>query len=271
MKIISALFLALVCSTIVHAGAVDTILVHSNAMNKDVKVVIIKPAKYKKAAALPVVYLLHGYSGNYAGWIKEKPALAQRADELNVLFVCPDGGFGSWYFDSPVDPAFRYETFMTTELVPFIDSHYKTKADRNFRAIAGLSMGGHGAFYLAFRHLDLFGQAGSMAGGVDIRPFPKNWDLTKRLGDSLTNKENWEKNTVINIADQLQPGQLRITFDCGVDDFFFQVNRNLHQKLLEKKIAHDYAERPGGHTSAYWTNSLDYQLLFFKKGFEEKK
>lgn len=267
MKTISSALLLLAFCSIVRAGTVDTILVHSNTMNKDIKVVVVKPARYKKAEALPVVYLLHGFSGNYSSWIKEKPALAAKADELNLLLVCPDGGYSSWYFDSPVDPSVRYETFITGELVPFIDAHYKTKPDRNFRAIAGLSMGGHGALYLSFRHTDLFAQAGSMAGGADIRPFPKNWDLLKKLGDTLTQKDNWEKNTVINVADQLQPGQLRLTIDCGVNDFFLQVNRNLHQKLLEKKIDHDYCERPGAHNSAYWTNSVDFQLLFFSKGF----
>jgi len=41
-----------------------------------------------------------------------------------LFFVCPDGGFGSWYLDSPVDTAFRYETFVTAELVPYIDASY---------------------------------------------------------------------------------------------------------------------------------------------------
>ena len=90
-----------------------------------------------------------------------------------MIIVCPDGGFGSWYWDSPVDAGSQYETYVSNELVTWIDSKYKTIKTRKGRAITGLSMGGQGALYLAFRHQDIFGAAGSMSGGVDIRPFPE--------------------------------------------------------------------------------------------------
>ena len=65
------------------------------------------------------------------------------------------GAVNTWYFDSPINPASRWQTFLTTELIPYVDSHYRTVAKREGRAITGLSMGGHGAFYTAFRHPDL--------------------------------------------------------------------------------------------------------------------
>lgn len=261
------------CALIVaaQAGTVDTILVYSKAMKKDIKCVVIKPAGYAQLEKLPVVYLLHGYSGNYAGWIKEAPQLARRVDELNILIVCPDAGYGSWYFDSPIDSAVRYETFMIKELVPYIDAQYKTNPNRKFRAISGLSMGGHGALYLAIRHKELFSAAGSMAGGVDFRPFPKNWDLVKQLGDTSCCIANWDKNVVMNVSDRLRPGDLQLFFDCGLDDFFLPVNRALHQKLMAQKIDHDYTERPGGHNKAYWGSAVDYHLLFFRKVFDKEK
>ncbi len=253
------------------AGTVDTVSIYSKALKKETRFVIITPSGQKqKADHLPVVYLLHGYSGNYSSWLHDAPQLIAKSDELNMILVCPDGGYSSWYFDSPVDSTFHYETYITNELIPYIDQKYPTIPDRKHRAITGLSMGGHGAFYLAFLHKDLFGAAGSISGGVDIRPFPKNWQLDKVLGTQEAHKENWEKNTVINLADQLKNGEQKITFDCGTADFFLVVNRNLHQKLLDKNIDHDYAERPGQHNKAYWGNSIDYQLLFFKKYFTEK-
>jgi S-formylglutathione hydrolase FrmB len=129
-------------------------------------------------------------------------------------------------------------------------------------------MGGHGGLYLAMKHKNLFGAAGSTSGGVDIRPFPNNWDLSKRLGDTINFKKNWEENTVINLADSLKNNELHIIFDCGLEDFFLQVNRNLHNKLVIMKIDHDYIERPGGHNKVYWKNSIDYQLIFFSKFFD---
>jgi S-formylglutathione hydrolase FrmB len=58
--------------------------------------------------------------------------------------------------------------------------------------------------------------------------------------------------------------------DCGVDDFFLDVNRALHARLLQLNINHDYIERPGAHDHPYWNNSIDYQILFFKKFFTSK-
>jgi len=251
------------------AGNADTIAVYSAAMHKSIPCVIITPTGYRTAVKrFPVIYLLHGHGGNYAQWPRLAPQLKDKADELKLIIVCPDGGVSSWYFDSPVDSTFRYETFVTKELVPWIDGNYPTRADRRHRAITGLSMGGHGGLYLGIRHKDLFGGAGATSGGVDIRPFPNNWDLKKRLGDTACCAANWEKNTVINVAEGLKNGDLKLIIDCGVNDFFLEVNRSLHRKLLSRNIDHDYTERPGAHNNAYWKNSIDYQLLFFSRFFE---
>ena len=248
------------------ASQTDTILVHSAAMSKDIKCVVIQPDRHT-GAGWSCIYLLHGYSGNYAQWPSLAPQLKRDADSLGILFICPDGGYDSWYFDSPVDPSIRYETFVSKELIAYIDSHYPTRAERTHRAITGLSMGGHGALYLTMHHKDLFGAAGATSGGVDFRPFPNSWGIKKDLGDYATHQAVWDAHTVIAAADNLQNGDLKIIFDCGVSDFFLTVNRNLHQKLLGKKIDHDYTERPGAHNSAYWHNSIDYQVLFFSKYF----
>ncbi|MDR0891322.1 MAG: esterase family protein [Mediterranea sp.] len=253
------------------AAKVDTLLVHSPSMNKEVQVVVITPdaAWGKKATPCPVVYLLHGYSGNARSWIALKPSLPQIADAKGMIFVCPDGK-NSWYWDSPLNPAYRYETFVASELVNYIDSHYATIANRRGRAITGLSMGGHGALWLAFRHKDTFGACGSTSGGVDIRPFPQNWEMDKQLGEFASHKKSWDEHTVVNQLDRIAHGDLAIIVDCGEDDFFLNVNKDLHNRLLARHIDHDFITRPGGHTNSYWRNSIDYQLLFFQKFFERK-
>lgn len=264
-------FLVFVCglfySVCLFASKVDSVQVYSDAMHKNIPCVVITPDKVKGGAKqFPVVYLLHGYSGNQRSWLGF-PSVKEDADRYQMIIVCPDGGFSSWYFDSPIDSSFRYETFVAKELIRFIDKQYPTIADRAHRGISGLSMGGHGAFYLSLRHKDVFGAVGSMSGGVDIRPFPNNWDIKKRLGTLADAPENWERHTVVNLLDSLKNKELKIAFDCGVGDFFIQVNRDLNKRLLEKKIDHDYTERPGGHTGAYWRNSIIYHLLFFHNFF----
>lgn len=253
------------------AAKVDTLQVFSASMQKNIKTCVITPENYnKKNKNFPVVYLLHGYSGNYSTWLKSFKEVAQQVDKYDFIVVAVDGNYSSWYFDSPIDPTFKYETYIIDELVPFIDKKYKTIVGLQGRAISGLSMGGHGALYLSFKHQEVFGAAGSMSGGVDFRPFPENWDIKKRLGSITEFPENWEKNTVTNMLELVKNNHLKLIIDCGVDDLFIDVNRGLHQKMLALKINHDYIERPGKHNIEYWENSLKFQLLFFHNFFNDK-
>jgi S-formylglutathione hydrolase FrmB len=131
-------------------------------------------------------------------------------------------------------------------------------------------MGGHGGMWLSIRHKDVFGAGGSTSGGVDIRPFPMNWEMNKQLGEFAANKGLWDQHTVINQLDKIQPGDLSLIIDCGEGDFFLTVNQNLHEHLLARRIDHDFILRPGVHNGQYWHNSIDYQILFFQKFFLKK-
>ncbi|MBB1285134.1 esterase family protein [Flavisolibacter sp. BT320] len=260
--------LLLACKQIAHSASVDTVETYSAAMKKKIKAVVVTPDQYQQAKALPVVYLLHGYSGNYADWVTKAKGFEKAADAYQMIIVCPDGGYGSWYWDSPVDSSFRYESYVAKELVAWVDARYKTIKDRKGRGITGLSMGGHGALYLAMKHQDVFGAAGSMSGGVDIRPFPNNWDMAKRLGTYASQPSRWEANTVINMLHLITPNSLALLIDCGKEDFFYEVNVNLHQQLQYRNIPHDFIIRPGAHNWKYWSNAINYQLLFMHSFFK---
>ena len=257
--------------SVVNAATVDTVITHSASMNKDIKAVVIKPFAYAKTKQYPVVYLLHGYSGNYANWISKVPSIVSYSDAYNIIIVCPDGDYNSWYFDSPVDSTKRYETYISKELVSWIDEHYVTIAKPEGRAITGLSMGGHGALYLAFRHQDVFGACGSMSGGVDLEPFTANWDIAKKLGDYADHYGEWKNSSVINLTYLLQNKQFPVLFDCGTEDFFYPVNKKLHEKMLKNNIPHDFISRPGAHTWEYWSNAVGYQMLFMHNFFVKNK
>lgn len=253
-----------------YSSEVDTLIVQSESMNKSISNLVIVPEDYSlNTNSLPVIYLLHGYDNDQNTWLNKFPKLKEYADNYNVIIVCPDGEFSSWYFDSPIDENFKYETYISSELVDSVDKNYNTIKNRNARAITGHSMGGHGALYLSFKHQDIWGAAGSMSGGVDLVPFPSSWDISKRLGTYSDYPENWNNNSVINMVNLLKTGNLKLILDCGVDDFFYDANLRLHNSLKEKKIPHDYIERSGSHDWDYWKNSLGYQILFFNKFFEE--
>lgn len=238
-------------------------------MNKDIKAIIVTPDGYSASKKYPVLYLLHGYSGNYTDWSQQVPDLADYADVYQMLIVCADGNYNSWYFDSDVKPESQYETYISKELVSWVDQNFSTVSERSGRAITGLSMGGHGALYLAFKHQEVYGAAGSMSGGVDITPFPENWELAEYLGTYAENKAGWEGKSVINLTYLLTLNSLKISIECGTSDFFYNANVKLHEKLEYTNISHTFISSPGGHTWDFWRNAIKYQLVFFNANFKK--
>ncbi len=264
------ILLFLLISTNIFAQKVDTLTIFSNSMQKNIKNVVILPDSYSSTnKEYPVLYLLHGAYGDYSNWITKVPEIKEYANQYNMIIVCPDGDPFSWYFDSPIDSKYHYETYISKELILKIDKNYHTIKSKKGRAITGLSMGGHGAFYLAFKHQNLFGATGSMSGSMDLVGFAhkKNYELTKRLGNFDEYPENWIQNTVINMTGMVMGKDLEIYFDCGVDDFLYKTNIALHKKMIAENIPHTYAERPGKHNWDYWANSIKYHMVFFDSFF----
>jgi S-formylglutathione hydrolase FrmB len=253
-----------------YAG-VDTVEVYSNSMKKNIICVVIKPGNYKKSKhSFPVVYLLHGYGGSYSNWIRKVPVIDSLADAYQMIIVCPDAAYGSWYFDSPVDSSYRFETFTATELPQYIDANYKTIASKKGRAIVGLSMGGFGAYFLTLRHPDVFGACGSMSGALDLTYITNSYDVPRRLGDTTINRKYYVDWSIKNLVEKYNPkDSTAFILDCGIKDFIFLMTKNLHEKMISLKIPHDYIERPGMHEWRYWGNAVKYQLLFFREWFNK--
>lgn len=258
---------ALLITTQLSAARIDTVAVFSPNMERSIDALIIAP-ETAGDCPLPVLYLLHGFGNNHFTW-QEIIDLRPLAEQYKMFIVCPNGE-KSWYWDSPLQPHSQFETFLSTELPTWVDAHYHTIASREGRAITGLSMGGHGGLWIGIRHKDRFGAAGATSGGVDIRPFPNNWRIAEHLGPKSESPQRWDDYTVINQVAQLEEGDLAIIFDCGYDDFFYQVNLDLHQTLRKKGISHDFYVRPGAHNKAYWRISLPYQLIFFRNYFDRQ-
>lgn len=252
-----------------YLAKIDTVEVYSKSMNTTINNIVILPTNYEALINLPVVYLLHGASGNYTDWLSNVSNLDSFCADNNIIIVCPDGGFNSWYFDSPIDSSFMYETFISEELILYIDSIYPTSRSSSKRAVTGLSMGGHGAFYLAIRNQDVYGAAGSMSGALDIRPFSNSWNISDRIGSIDDFPKNWELNTVTNMVDLLQGSDLELFFDCGSDDFFINVNNVFHEKLILNNIEHVYNVKSGSHDWNYWSVSVFEHLTFFNDYFRK--
>ena len=241
---------------------------------------MVLPASYarNKKARYPVLYLLHGAYGNFRDWLTQTPdrqLLHRLADQYNLIIVTPEGETASFYLDSPVNAASQFETYLTREVLPKIDQTYRTVADRRGRVIAGLSMGGHGALYLSARHPDLYAAAGSMSGALDLRSVNRRLSpeaaaqraqlFAPVLGSETDNADRFVANSVVSLVDLMQRNNLPLLIDCGVDDGLLEINREVHRRLLYNHTAHDYTERPGGHTWEYWQDALPYQVLFLQQ------
>ncbi len=272
---ISALFFSvffLLGGSFVHAAKVEVIQVPSTKMEQNIPATLILPDAYsqRESDKFPVLYLLHGAGGNHSSW-NQSTQCAHLADKYEFIILCPDGGSTSWYYDSPIDPTYQYETHVAEECVQYMDKNYRTRANRGSRAISGMSMGGHGAIYLAIRHPETFGTSVCLMGGVDIRPFPNNWEIKKRLGDMSKHWENWEEHTVINQARKLKDNQIKIVLDCGRGDFFLPVNRALHKQLLEDGISHIYEEHEGVHNWQFCKDAIHRQFPYIASQFANSK
>lgn len=274
--------LSLLCYLIVFsakAATVDTVDVESKAMSKTFKTAVVLPDSYKKTSnAFPVLYLLHGGQGSFRDWLTSPPdklLLHHLADQYNIIIVTPEGGPTSYYFDSPLVKESQFETFISKEVIAKIESTYRVIKEKKGRVIAGLSMGGHGAMFIAARHPELFAAAGSMSGVMNINT--KTWkvpeafaksrseNFARLLGPPKDTINPYTDYTIVGMTDRLKANDVKLIFDVGVDDFLIEPNRDLHRRLLANGTPHDYIERPGKHEWPYWEAALPYQMLFFAR------
>lgn len=115
----------------VRGAVVDTLWIHSEGMDKEIQTVVISPGEGK--ATTPVIYLLHGHGGNAKSWVDDvKPDLPELADLYGICLVCPDAQ-NSWYWDSPRDSSSRYETFVSEELIRYVEARYPVVKERRGR------------------------------------------------------------------------------------------------------------------------------------------
>lgn len=261
--------------SIAHAAQIDSLDIHSTAMNKTYKAAVVLPASYaKNNAAYPVLYLLHGGIGHYRDWIEKTPdkeLLHHLADRYKLIIVLPEGELFSYYIDSPIQKGSQFESYIIKDVIPKIDNTYRTNRSSKARTISGLSMGGYGALYLSARHPELFCAAGSMSGALN--PDMMGWKLSPEMANNIKNafasiigpmdSVDYSIYSIISMADVIKKNGTKLIFDCGVDDFLIEPNRELHRRLVFNQTPHDYSERPGGHSWAYWQNSLPYHVLFF--------
>jgi S-formylglutathione hydrolase FrmB len=240
----------------------------SAVMGKTFNATVITPQNYGKTSKkYPVVYILHGWLNDYDS-VNYYTEIGKLSDEYDFIIVMPDGNLNKWYFDSREDSSLKFGTYVGKEVPEYTDKKYRTIKKRSARAITGYSMGGFGAFNAVFNYPETFGSIGSMSGAVDITGYETKWNLRKIFGNYGENKELWESTAVKNNLEKFQNKKFNIIISCGSEDFFIDINRELHEKMVSAGIKHAYFERSGKHNWDYWREEIKFQLLFFKNSLK---
>lgn len=265
-------FASFICP--VFGAIVEDIKFQSHAMGgEQMPARVVLPSSYNEAKnaqkRYPSVYLLHGLSDTHRAWTSKGNAQAL-ADQFQVIIVCPEGK-QSWYLNHLANPKQQEEDHIIKELLPYVDKHYRTIPKREQRAISGVSMGGHGALWLASQHPDLFGAAGSFSGCVDLRPMQVRLVLGSILGEEAVPEERFEKHSVVCVLPKMKDKELKLIIHCAESDFLLPLNRDLHAQLKKENFSHQYIENSkGGHHWIYWSTVSPEQLRFFCNYFQGK-
>jgi len=242
-----------------------TVSIPSASMKKSFRALIVIPTEYKNLRQrFPVVYLLHGYSGDYTTWSRIVP-LESYSDSYHCIIVCPDGNFNSWYVNSPIKQDMKFDTYVVDEVVSYVDSAYRTWPEADGRAIIGTSMGGHGALTLLARHPDRFCGAGSISGIMDLSEFPREWDIAAVLGNFQDHADQWKNYSFLTLCENLKGKNKGLILDCGMSDFALPGNVRTHDKLISLSIPHDFYQRPGTHSPLYVRDAAEFHFLYFSK------
>lgn len=290
-KLVSLIFLLSSFSAFAQSGLLkESLKLKSTTLVKEVEYSIYLPADYETSnRRYPVLYLLHGYTDDETGWTQFGEAhmiadkLVQGGEIAPMIIVMPDAGV-SWYINS-FDGKTNFEDFFINEFIANIDATYRTRATKQYRAIAGLSMGGYGSLVMATKHPSLFSAAAPLSAGVLQDDAILNADdgLWKNvLGDIYGKKDlvgknrltdHWYKNSILKIIetgniDELK--KVRYYIDCGDEDFLIKGNMALHALMTDKKIPHEFRVRDGVHNWTYWRTALPEVLKFVSESFHQK-
>jgi S-formylglutathione hydrolase FrmB len=269
----------------------------TSALAQPTKVRILLPAGYatQRERNYPVLYLLHGASGDQTSWTSSGQGEAEQLTaKLPLIVVMPDAGPGGFYtdwFNNGAGGTPRWEDWHIKQLIPCVDHHYRTLAVRRERAVAGLSMGGFGAFTYASRHPDLFTAALSLSGAVDPTVAPSVIDAIPAAegappgslwGPFATQEIRWRAHDPYDLAPNLRGLALWLRTGNGepggpfgggpeidvIEAGVFAMATNVHNRLDELGIPHVFdSYGPGQHLWPYWNRGLSQTLPALMKRF----
>ncbi|WP_020526626.1 alpha/beta hydrolase [Flexithrix dorotheae] len=257
----------------------------SSILGYDVNYSVYLPADYDHSErSYPVVYLLHGYTDNETAWVQfgEVDRTADQAIASGeippMIIIMPDGGVTFYINDHKGKE--KWEDMFVEEFIPSIEKKFRIRSKKEFRGIAGLSMGGYGSAIMAMKHPDMFAAAAPFSAAFfpseDFAKMPKeNYDRTfaKLFGEGLEGEDrinaHFKANSPFEVAKNNTEAIKKVKWyiDCGDDDFLYKGNDQMHSLLRDLEIQHEYRVRDGAHTWSYWRTHIIKGLKFIGESF----
>jgi len=260
----------------------DNLGMTSKILKMERKYAVYLPPDYETSErSYPVLYLLHGGGDDQTGWVQfgEVQHITDKAIADGIctpmIIIMPDANTGHrGYFNDPKG-GWDYEDFFFKEFMPFVEKKFRIKADKHYRAVAGLSMGGGGSFVYALHHPELFSSAcplSAATGPLTIEEAKKQLSRdNSNVADSVVTAY-YNRQSVLALVNAVPDDQkkaVRWYIDDGDDDFLYEGNCLVHIAMRKKEIPHEFRIRDGGHTWTYWRASLPNVLAFVSDAFHQ--
>jgi len=214
------------------------------------------------------LYLLHGRSDDHASW-QRKTSIERYVEGLNLAVVMP-AVHRSFYTD--MVHGGRYWEFISVEVPAVVHSLFPLSSQRKDNFVAGLSMGGYGAFKLALTHPERYAAAASLSGGLDLTETvradnPRNDE--SRLAEFRTvfgdlSTVPGSEHDLFRLARQVarEPVKPRLYVCCGTEDFIYPQNLRFREVVSRLPLELTYEEGPGDHNWAYWDRMIQHVLAW---------
>jgi enterochelin esterase-like enzyme len=261
----------------------DNLSLSSKILKMDRKYAIYLPPDYETSQrSYPVLYLLHGSGDDQTGWIQfgEVRHIADEAINQGkatpMIIVMPDANTGQRGYFNDIKGDWRYEDFFFQEMIPYIEKQYRTRPEKQYRAVAGLSMGGGGAFMYALHHPEMFSSSCPLSASVGPLSLEEAKSFFEKRGyKDFTDAQleaYYKRHSVLALLDSIPADQkkaVRWYIDCGDDDFLYEGNCLVHIAMRKLEIPHEFRIRDGVHSWVYWRAALPEVLSFISDAFHQ--
>jgi enterochelin esterase-like enzyme len=226
-------------------GRLEMIEYDSKTVGTTRRMQVYTPPGYSKDKKYPVLYLLHGIGGDETEWERFATPeilldnLIADGKAVSMIIVMPNGraqkndrAEGNVFAAGPAFAAFEQD--LLKDVIPTIESRYSVEADREHRALAGLSMGGGQSLNFGLAHLDTFAWVGGFSSAPNTKP---------------------PEQLVPEPAAAAQ--QLKLLWiSCGNKDGLIRISQGVHAYLKENKVPHVWHVDGNGHDATHWRNNL---------------